>query len=266
MLSFHSESIYSPPRTPYTRGFSRCAGEDLDIFAKIISRYTWSSILWRGGHRLGSNFEASYYLALDCESRDYPLKAALEDFRNMRHIIGTTQNHGRLKDGEVKDRFRVLIPWSAPITERAVYSHNMIAVMKRYDCDAACKDLARQFYKCRDIVSINENGDLFEVAALPQRQTDHFEKQREYGRLGYLGRFAKIFLTEEIPLGQRNGACYRMGCELARAGVTYEDAIDRVLNSPTYSGCVVPGSGLYHEIRRAVRNGYKAEGAMTGDL
>lgn len=128
-------------------------------------RWAWGPLVWKDGVCLGDNFVVSHLMALDFDEANYTLASALRDWGDTVHIIGTTKSHQREKisgDGvkPPKDRFRVIVPWERPITSRAEYEYNVGRLISEYDADETCKDAARFFWPCREIVSVNLVGQL----------------------------------------------------------------------------------------------------------
>jgi hypothetical protein len=225
-----------------------------------MAKFVWSPIIWKDGRRKSDNFLESAYLALDFEDYDYSLERALHDFCDMAHVIGTTRNHRIAKDRTpAVDRFRILIPWERPISDKLEYEYNMAKIVGEYDCDKKCKDAARFFYPCKEIVSINLDGYSYEIKPTPNGWTKNSDARKyENAELGIPSRFCKKWLTRVIPIGERNTTCYRLGADLSRMGLSYEECLDKVLKSPTYRHTDLTPRRR-GEIEDAILNGFKKE-------
>lgn len=230
-----------------------------DVVANVTSKYAWSPIIWRDGYRHSQNFVESYWVGLDFDCAELSLEQAVNDFCDCVHVIGTTRNHRVLKDGVCGDRFRVVLRWDAPIKDRALYKYNVKKLIRRYDADKACSDLARHFFPCREIISVNNDGYFLEVEQIPEDYEERLRiKNAGLRRAGILSPWAAVLLTSTWEDGTKNTNCFRLGCEFARCGVSYEDAIARILEAPEYARRKIPPD-LYEEITTAVANGFKAE-------
>ncbi len=233
--------------------------------SSIMRNYIWSPIVWLNGKRGKNNFLSSHYCALDFENPEVSLKDMQNVFSDVPHIIGTTRNHQKYK-GDILpcDRFRVLLPWERPITNLNEYEFNLLRVIKRYGADENCSDGARIFLQCEEIIYLDPSGpESMEV--IPQLVSavkiskealkQYTDKQERLNSIGRMSSFAVKWLSNVIPEGQRNNICFALGCDLARAGLSYDDAVSRVLSSPTYK-CMVLEAHLLSEIRRCIANGF----------
>lgn len=255
-MSIHPSSVKNA-EGKFGSGWVPRKVKDLGELSWLILLYQWGPIVWRHGARSQDNFESNDILVLDFDSPEYPLAAALRGFAGMNHVIGTTRNHQREKGGAVCDRYRVVVPWSRRITDLAEYRHNLRLAYSIYDhADRSCIDGARPYYPCTEIVSLEVDGEAWEVEPAPPAPPTGGETRGMVAAPGVLSAWARRSLTETIPVGERNAACYRLGAELFRAGVPLPAAILRVLESKTYQKQnLLPG--LRQEIETAVGNGFR---------
>jgi hypothetical protein len=120
--------------------------------------------------------------------------------------------------------------------------------------DKACKDGARFYYPCTRQRYFNPEGDVWEIENHPP---DWFERPT-FDKTNFrqsLSAWARGSLSNVIPQGERNTACFRLGKDLCKAGFDFERAVSLIVASPTYKGNV--SEPLLREIQTAVRNGYK---------
>jgi hypothetical protein len=144
-----------------TRSGVRHVEPDIAGLAEVISQSMWAPGLFRGDIRANANLESVALLTLDFDS-GLQLDRALEIFSGYRHIIGTSKSHGIEKNGVVCDRFRVVLFLEAPATTDAAFKEYWFAAFSKWpEMDKACKDSARFFFPCTQIVSVNEDGALF---------------------------------------------------------------------------------------------------------
>jgi hypothetical protein len=171
MFSWHP--LKSTDASKFSRGFKLLEADTFDdswrmeYLERAITKHCWSPIIIKGGHRLEKNFLGSHICALDFDAPYTPLDCAIEEFKDFSHIIATTKSHQKPKNGVVCDRYRVVLWWERLITDLAEYKFNLSKQIDNYYSDKACKDGARFFFPCVDIVSSNGNGKLVPVDALP---------------------------------------------------------------------------------------------------
>jgi hypothetical protein len=225
------------------------------MMSSYVTRNVWSPIAFKNGHRKQINFLRADFLALDFENENFPLSEAIKVFSGMIHFIGTTRNHQILKGGKVMDRFRVVIKFDRPITDLSVYRYNLSKAIKHYQADNNCKDGARPFFPCREVVSVSDKGISWPVSDEKERMFDPDKYYKRYERSGIFPPFVHYFLSTEIPIGDRNSHCYGFAKDLTRLNYSEKEIIDLILRSKTYaSGC---SSEVREDIEKAVRNGIK---------
>ena len=217
MFSWHP--LKSTDASKFSRGFKLLEADTFDdswrmeYIERAITKHVWSPNVFRGGHRLEKNFIASYVCALDFDAPYTPLDCAIAEFKDYSHIIGTTKSHQKDKNGIVCDRYRVVLWWDNPITDLAIYKHNMALQTHNLYADKACKDGARFFFPCIDIVSSNGNGKLVKV------ETPDIAAQKEViHRARQSPSFFGISKTPAPP-GTRNNAVFAATCKMIRRGM-----------------------------------------------
>lgn len=269
MLSYSRRSTKRSNDAKIRHGFKVYEKESPLIFKCIMQKFIWSPIIWQAGIRAEKNFSFSYYAALDFENPEVSIDNIQKSFCDSWHILGTTRNHQKVKgDDPAIDRFRLLLKWEEPIFCIRQYRSNVRRLAARYGADLACIDGARLFFPCKEIVSSDTNGYLEEVWATPdeedieQRREAYLRYAAKNNRIGLMSSYAMRWLANEIPYHQRNNTCLRLGCDLYRAGIEYEECLRRILASPTYQGREISDS-LLNEIQRAVSNGYRLAARET---
>lgn len=264
MISYHPKSSKAPVGTTFTYGYSTMPWSSITKIAHTISTYAWSPCIYKEGHRHTRNFIKAQWLALDFDSGEMTLADACNTFCDMIHVIGTTRSHQKEKNGITCDRFRVLLKWTAPITCAKTYQYNMGKIIKSYDSDPSGSDAARHFFACKEIVSVSDDGYTQDVEELDLSYQDFLKKKdANKRRCGILSSYALRKLSSTWPPFTKNTTCFALGCELARCGSSYEDAVARVLDAPEYAHRKVEQT-LYDEIAEAVFNGFRAEGVTSG--
>ena len=232
-------------------------------FKIILLSCVWSPIVWRGNVRNGSNFKEATYLALDFDDGRYTLRDAEKWVQDGKWsaIIGTSKSHQKekvSKSGVVQpavDRFRIVIPFERTITRVAEYKAVMAEILKDIPADQACKDAARFFYPCKEIIFENSAGS-FEIPSIPEKILQYSEPQIERVDLDRIseGMFPVWMLSAlnyGVPAGQRNVTLFRIAATLAYAGYTDEQILEIVWDSPFRD------LGR-QEVEQTVRNGIQA--------
>jgi hypothetical protein len=251
LISIHRDTEHFGDERRYYKDFEPVDfGGDLGALAIAVSRYAWSPSQWgEGGRRRQTNFIRAHYCVLDYDG-SLSLAQALRTFADCLHIIGTTRNHQKEKDGTPpQDRFRVLLKFERPIEDLMTFTANMRHWIGRFGADPACRDGARFYWPCVDIVSINSDGDVVEIVPPPviENPGRRYEVVR---RAQVIPAYLQPILNQGAPQGTRNATCFRLGAELTRCGFSSDRVFEIVESSPM--------SLPLDELRRAVANGIKA--------
>lgn len=208
------------------------------LSATILNHAT-SPIIFKNGVRLGVNFIVSYCCVLDFDGPDTPMRNAIENvFCDVDHLIATTRSHQKVKDGVGPwDRYRLWALWERPITDHQTFIYNMNLLIKKYDTDVTCKDLARFYFPCQEIVSIvKSTGGRIEVKE-PTKSwvANHNQSMVDAAApIKHITKDAHLVLKGHIDVGDRNQCFYR-GCrDLFRAGYSLDQVTKFAVSSPTY--------------------------------
>lgn len=266
LLSYLPQSIKEPFNAKVSRGFKTYDGMSTLALKTILKTYTWSPILWKDGQRLEKNFIRARFAALDFENPEVSMDSVLNDYSDSWHILGTTRNHQKWKGDQAPcDRFRLLLRFENAISDLQEFKYNMKCLAESKGADEKCVDGARILFPCTEIVSVLSEDGVFDEpvrsAPLPEavqaRREVYVDRAAFHNSYGRLSSFCMRWLSNEIPEGIRNNTCMRLGCDLYRANVPYEEAVQKILASPTYRDRELSHS-LIDEIYGAVRNGYNA--------
>jgi hypothetical protein len=144
---------------------------DLFELSALISAEPWAPGVFNDRKRLIKNLGRISLLVLDVDD-GCDLESAKEQFKDYRHIIGTSRSHQKEKNGVVCDRFRVVLFLDSEITDDKDFKATWETASKRWPfIDKACKDSSRFFYPSPEIVSINERGRDYPVSVFKHLQT-----------------------------------------------------------------------------------------------
>ena len=206
----------------------------------IITTRTWSPIIWIQGSRAACNYVTCEYLTLDFDDGAQTIediKTILQQWQ-LAGIIGTSKSHQKVKTTEsgieIKacDRFRVVIPFDRNIEDTRTYTYNMQeAFDTTFHCDTACKDAARYYYPCTDIVHVSPYTGTWPVFeynhdGMADRNKSRRRKMQEDG---IPPSDVTNALIHGIPTGTRNSTCFRIACCLLDCGESEEDIYDKLL-------------------------------------
>lgn len=229
--------------------FERVYVTGLNHLIKLITRHVWSPIIYTNGYRKTENFSHVDFLALDFDDT-WTIKEAKAwlSKENLHAIIGVTKSHQIQKDDKPpRDRFRVIIPFHTRLASYPIYRENIARLMETVPADKACKDGARFFYPCRDVIDLTF-GKRFEWQPyLPKREPG---PKKLSPRHGEMPDFVRAMLREVPPVGMRNKHCFRIAAKLAQWGFAEKDCIEAVLSSAVD----LPDS----EKRNTARSGYRS--------
>ena len=239
MFSIHPIEPQGDPRR-YWRGFV----ETQKITPYLTSK-VWSVCIWKDGRRREQNFITAKWGALDFDDGRYTLAQAKKDWNKCIHVIGTTKSHQVAKSGkEPCDRFRILFPWSEPITDLRSYRWNMSQLVEKYGADEKCIDGARFYWPCSKITSIQTKGELIEIE---HKAPPHFEQpisredyvqKLKYKRENYqqaLPTYIYKFLYHGQLFGaqqSRNVCCYTSARFLLEIGWSHQRVLSALLDTP----------------------------------
>lgn len=211
-----------------------------------ILKRPWSPIIFKNNQRKQENFLFSDWAVLDFDN-GYTLEEAQHDFCDCIHIIGTTKSHT-----DDKHRFRVCIPWEHRINNVEVFKHNQKRLISKYASDGQCKDAARFYYPCKEIVSFRSHGFRQEVSLdIPKKS-----EAVQYKKTGFSSAVT-FFMKNVIVVGNRNVQIYQVAKDLFRIGLSQGTILDIVLRSPTYRDMKVDGDLLW-EIKCTIGSAQRA--------
>ena len=238
----------------YSRDFFPVVfGEDqIDGIARAIVRFAWSPVQWKDGRRLKANFIRANWCVLDFDNGLTSLAQAKRMFEDCVHVIGTTKSHGKSKNGNPPcDRFRVMVKFDEPIEDLRDYEATMAYYIDKYDTDKTCKEGARFYWPCTEVVQWSDSGYTWEsFKAPPPPPPVDYSVYREHG---FLPRYIIGFLKMGLPKGNRNNLCNQIAYIAAQCDFPEHTITQAIIDSPTnWEGF------SRDEIVRAVKSGFAA--------
>lgn len=195
----------------------------LEEFGKLTQEYNWSPGLYKDNYRNKENFISCECVGLDIDN-DEDVKMSLEEareaFKDYKHVIVPSKSHRKEKNGEVKDRYRVILFLSQPINDEPTYNATWQSLQNQFPAiDPACRDTSRFYYPSKAIVSSNMKGkpidpvlptEVRELEAAVDRavlETAGVAPEEQQG--GELSRKTLKFMQEGARPGQRHRELYK---------------------------------------------------------
>lgn len=225
--------------------------ESLAHLAQLVSlNRFWSPIVWRGGHNKKVNFVAAYYMVLDLDDGAISLEEAKGKLRpdNYAALIYTTSSHQKIKNGAPPcDRFRIVIPFSSPITDSAKYEYNMRLWIKRYSADRACGSAASAFKPAMAGVELIDGDNIVDPVNVPPPTP---RKKSSYVGSRQIPSWLHAKLHFGVP-GERHRGLFSVCASLSAFGFTESETINIVSQSPLWE------QGPDDDSRRTARDGWR---------
>jgi hypothetical protein len=251
--------------------FHRVSVSNFSDLASIITQDAWSPTIWKNNYRKIkglNNFDSCNLIVLDYDEGDPTLLKMIETIKklNLRHIIGTSKNHQKPKEcGKEKkiitcDRFRVIIPIQKPMpANEKQFKWIMQYMMFLWGkADKKCKDQARFFFPCAEIVSMSDGG-IFKYPTPPTIEQLNFKQdmrsKRSVQEVKVYGRFPdyiKDFLSRGI-CNERRPMCFHTAAYLDRCEYPKLEIERRVLNAPFNKSDLD-----MDDLKRQINNGIEA--------
>ncbi len=259
MLSYHRAP--PPPREKkreaakyFTRGFQTVDTNDPIRVAQGLTKFVCAPAIFKDGYRVQANFLFADWVGFDFDDGELSLAEAVENvFCDMTHVIGITMSHQT--EPEWRDKFRVMIPLERRVDNLALYRHQIALGMKRWPCDEKCKDGARFFYPCREIVSVNTDGYSWEIDEKVPPEPDYSARAEDRVKHGSIPAWVRSALQVEWRTRTKNDTCFKLGCALGILGYSPEAITNMILGSPTYLGKAAPKKEIFDAVESGVKRG-----------
>lgn len=215
----------------------------------VFSNRLWSPIIWNDGHNKRTNFLGAYYLCLDLDDGCIGLDAIRIELaeRGWGGLLYTTMSHQKEKNGLPPcDRFRVVVRFSEPIFDLAVYEYNTKKWINHFSADRACGSGAAVFRPAMDGVEIIPGeGTILPVSlppVAPRKKSPYLGSRQIPSWLE-----AKLHLSSP---GNRHRQLYSISATLSSFGFSEDETINIVRQSPLW------GQGSDDDSRRTARDGW----------
>lgn len=201
---------------------------------EVILKRNYSLGTFKNNERSKENFISAEAIGLDFDG-GMTLEEAKLSFADYRHVIATTRNHQKEKNGVTCDRFRVILFLTTPITNAQDFEATWHSLAKLAPaCDKACKDASRFFYPSQAVVSFNLSG----TRVVPVKYVVKDSSEPIIGQRGELAVNTLRFLAEGAPGGTWNTQLYKAARDMFQQGYTEEETLHKLstMVNPHFSG------------------------------
>lgn len=259
MLMFHSDTKNLGNGKMYWKGWRGKYVPTTGEVCDLILKYACSPCMWGAGIRKKENFRYAEWIGLDFDE-GMTLETAKATFKPYMHVIATTKSHGIEKNGVTCDRFRVILKTKDRIKNRDDYEATVESLIREHGADKACKDAARFFWPCKEIIVSKYFGQTIRVIdssqvkkkieAYRERRRKKFQQMHKNGSL-------PDYIVNKLRFGvssNRNDACYSVAAALAELGRSEEDCFSMIFNS---SIPIDRTDNVEKEVREAVGRGFR---------
>ena len=203
------------------------------ILKKLICEYAWAAAVFEGNQRSNANVRGVDFIALDIDG-DLTIEDAKERIREngFSAVIGTTRNHQRPKrvgNRSLKacDRFRIIFPLSETVVNDDDFKATWSKVVELFpESDPACKDAARFFWPCKEVVA-SFKGKKVQVCLSKSwsgLKTEPSSKISSSGTRGNLSKATLNFIARGAPVGQWHNRFFKAATDLKEQGYSRTEA------------------------------------------
>lgn len=236
-------SIARPPRFAY---FETVSIKSLEQMAELCIENNFSPAIFKNGKRNLASFETAYCIGLDIDNDDnkvvhgrpvpqMTLEEAKEAFKDYTHLILTSRSHQKEKNGQVKDRFRVILFFSEPIADLDTFYETWHWCKAQWPAiDDQCKDPSRGFFAHSGLASLRGKGTrITPVQPKPKEPSKGLIKLEALSAeaRGKLARATLEFLLNGAEQGNRNGSTYKAAKDFQQNLFSLEEAEARIVEA-----------------------------------
>jgi hypothetical protein len=204
--------------------------------AEISCNLNISTSVFKDGKRNISNFIQADMIGLDIDNKEtedtslMSLAEAKDAFKEYKHLILASRSHLCEKNGEIAERFRVILFLEEPITNSDDFYSTWFYLKKLYPAiDPQCKDPSRFWWKHKEVLGFG-NGKLLKPVKHVPIQIDN-KLEISSGIKGELSKLTLKYLEFGIPTGSRNGSVYKIARDFNQNLYTQEEAESRIISA-----------------------------------
>lgn len=241
-----------------TYGFTPVEVNTVSELVKAVTNNKWSCSVFKDGHRNLKNFISADCIAFDIdnEDSDVTIEQAQEIFGGYKNLILPTKSHRQLKNGAVKDRYRVIIPFDKTVTDPDEYRGAWLKLYEKFNfTDAQCKDPSRYWEPSTRLEYNNWNTGEPAIGVKIERSVTPVQVNTEIK--GKLLTQTISFIFGGAKAGLWNESLHHAALDLRSQGYTIEEAYD-LLAFPCRSSIGNEGQLDSNDIA-TIESAYKAD-------
>lgn len=218
----------------------------------VIVKDCWSPAVWFTGTRLKNHFAYADLAAFDFDN-SWSISEAIDwaKFIGAWCVIGTTKSH---RVGN--DCFRLVFRWNERIADLKQFEQNQSRFIDATPADPACRDGARFYYPCREIV-YRQDGRPITVLPYKPASSPPPSRPARIPEGKQIPPWMATELEQGVPEGKRNRSAFRFALHLRERGFS-QDETEHILSAIT-----IPASELSKCVWSAWKQGPR-RGARSG--
>lgn len=226
---------------------------------KVMLSSPYSLGTFKDNRVVKSNFISANSVALDFDE-NYTLNEAKKDFEKFQCIIATTKSHGKVKNGKVFDRFRVVLFFTEPITDNETFFSTYKKLQDAFPrLDPQCKNSSRWFYPSVDLIQVNKKGmKVTPVKLVTETKPFTSDSILQTKGNGKLAGSTKKLLKHGLVAGSRNGDTFKIAKDFQENGYAEDDAVKFILKAFTETNTLSYDFTEY-EVENTIRSAYTSE-------
>ena len=248
-----SETILSIS-THITENYDNRLGKFADIKNILKSDFNYSAHHFKDGYRTIDNSLPDFNIIILDIDEDVSIQMAMALLGEYKYIMGTTRSHQKEKNGEVCDRFRIVMPLDRTLSmngeEFTEFMKNIMNWLP-FEVDRKCVDAARFYFGNPDALIFENDGNTIESIDFIPNTSKAEEKKRVIADLSNLDELERWFALS-MSKGSRNNNLARFAFMLCDAGLGVEQIEERVLKMNETMTDKLPEKEIYGTIMKSV--------------
>jgi len=216
--------------TEITENYDNRLGKFDDIKNILKSSFNYSAHHFKEGYRNIENAKPDFNIIILDIDENVSLQMAMALLGEYKYTIGTTRSHRKEKNGDIADRFRIVMPLDRTLSmdgeEFTEFIKNIMNWIP-FEVDRKCVDAARFYFGNPDALIFENDGKHIESIDFIPNTTKAEEKKKVIADLSNLDELERWFALNAIK-GSRNNHLARYAFMLADAGLDIDTIEEKV--------------------------------------
>ncbi len=170
-------SINEDPSKLQPDGFLKASGTFAGLHKIVNSNYRYSAGTFAGSYINDENYLKEQNLFIIDVDEEMSIEDAKNLFSGMTYLITTTKSHRKDKNGQICDRFRIILPTISKFhLDHKTYSKTYMNVLNALgipEADSKCKNASRWYYGNPDGEHWYNEGDLLDIRTFIPDSVEH---------------------------------------------------------------------------------------------